>query len=139
MRQLGLFDTNIMPRTEAFEITKNNLKSLLSTGIYTKVACAYSGGKDSTTVLTVLAHLVETKQIPLRPQDVHILFADTRLELPPLYINAMKLLAQLSDRSFNTQIVQAELDHRLLVYILGRGVPPPSKNNSQFAIRNSQF
>jgi DNA sulfur modification protein DndC len=128
MRQLGLFDSAIMPRTQAFEITKNNLQSLLSNGIYPKVACAYSGGKDSTTVLTVLAHLVETKQIPLRPQDVHILFADTRLELPPLYINAMKLLSQLGVRSFNTQVVQAELDHRLLIYILGRGVPPPSNS-----------
>ena len=126
IKQLGLFDSAIMPRTEAYEITKHNMQVLLATGIYSKVAIAYSGGKDSTAVVTAIAHMIEAGDLPIKPQDVHILFADTRLELPPLHINALKLLNQLGDCGFNTEVVQAEIDHRFLVYILGRGVPPPS-------------
>lgn len=126
MKQLGLFDSAIMPQTEAYEITKNNLKQLLSLGIYKKVAVAYSGGKDSTAVVTAIAYMID--ELPINPSDIHILYADTRLELPPLHINAMQLMKQLNERGFNTQVVQAEIDHRFLVYILGRGVPPPSNS-----------
>lgn len=125
-KQLGLFDSSIMPRTEAYEITKQNMQMPLSTGVYSKIAIAYSGGKDSTAVVTAIAHMIQGGDLPISPKDVHILFADTRLELPPLHINAMVILRFLSDRGFNTKIVQAEIDHRFLVYILGRGVPPPS-------------
>lgn len=126
MKQLGLFDSAIMPRTEAYEITKRNMQQLLELGIYSNIAIAYSGGKDSTALVTAIAHMIENGDLPINPSNVHILYADTRLELPPLHINAMKLLRRLGDKGFNTQVVQADLDNRFLVYILGRGVPSPT-------------
>jgi DNA sulfur modification protein DndC len=102
------------------------LRQLLELGIYPKIAIGYSGGKDSTAVVTAIAYMIEKGELPISPKDVHVLYADTRLELPPLHINATMLMKQLSDRGFNCQVVQAEIDKRFLVYILGRGVPPPS-------------
>jgi len=127
-KQLGLFDASKMPRTEAFEITKTNLRNLLDTGIYEKLAIAFSGGKDSTTVLTTVASMVANKELPINPRDISVLYADTRLELPPLHINAMQLMEQLSESGYNCQVVRAPIDKRFLIYILGRGVPPPSNN-----------
>jgi len=65
---------------------------------------------------------------------VPILYADTRQELPPLHTSALNILAALRERLqplFNegclaTRVVLPDLDHRYFVYMLGRGVPPPS-------------
>lgn len=92
---------------------------------YKHWAIAYSGGKDSSATLILIAHLLKTGQID-PPETILAIYADTRQELPPLYNAAMKLLAKLKKQGFDTRIVLPELDHRYFVYILGRGVPPPS-------------
>ncbi|MFG6097870.1 phosphoadenosine phosphosulfate reductase family protein [Leptothoe sp. ISB3NOV94-8A] len=68
---------------------------------------------------------LETGRIP-QPESVTILHADTRQELPPLHNAAMNLLDKLRSQGFDTRVVLPELDHRYFVYMLGRGVPPPS-------------
>jgi len=47
------------------------------------------------------------------------------MELPPLQISAMAVLAELRDRGVSTRVVLPELDDRYFVYMFGRGVPPP--------------
>lgn len=91
---------------------------------YPHWAIAYSGGKDSTTVVTLVAHLIETGAVK-RPQSLSILYADTRMELLPLQAAAFTLLQQCEQRGIQTQIVLPTLDERFFVYMFGRGVPPP--------------
>nr|WP_277882698.1 phosphoadenosine phosphosulfate reductase family protein [Oscillatoria sp. FACHB-1406] len=92
---------------------------------YKHWAIAFSGGKDSSATVTLIAHLIETGQIP-KPESLTVLYADTRQELPPLHSSAMGILEEFRKRGFETRVVLPELDHRYFVYILGRGVPPPS-------------
>jgi DNA sulfur modification protein DndC len=92
---------------------------------YQHVVVAFSGGKDSTTVVTLLLTLIRQGCVPL-PKTLTILYTDTRLELPPLQASAIALLKELEARGVQTQMVLPELDHRFFVYVFGRGVPPPS-------------
>lgn len=88
---------------------------------------SFSGGKDSTTLVTLTLDLIEKGLIP-RPKSLTVMYADTRLELPPLHSSAMQILFEVERRGWNTEVVMASLDKRFMVYLLGRGVPPP--NNS---------
>lgn len=58
---------------------------------YGNWAIAYSGGKDSSALVTIVVHLIEAGRVP-RPESLTILYADTRMELPPLQLAAMKLM-----------------------------------------------
>jgi DNA sulfur modification protein DndC len=88
-------------------------------------AAAWSWGKDSTTLVTLIAQLINTGQIPA-PDTFTIFAADTRLELIPLWLSAKVIKQQLEERGIRVEIVTAPIDDRFMVYILGRGVPPPS-------------
>lgn len=88
-------------------------------------AAAWSWGKDSTTLVTLIAQLINTGQIP-KPETFTVLCADTRMELTPLWLSAQVIMKQLIERGIDVRVVTADLDDRFLVYILGRGVPPPS-------------
>src|SRR4051812_9634154 len=76
---------------------------------YRHWACAFSGGKDSTLAVTLLVHLLESGRVP-RPETLSVLYADTRMELPPLQASAMKIMASLEQRGIRTQVVLPELD-----------------------------
>lgn len=121
--QLTLFDDTKLSQSEAVELTEMYLRDYFQR--YKHICLAFSGGKDSSTLVTCVLHLIEQGKIP-RPQHLTVVFADTRMELPPLYISAMSLLKEVERRGFQTKIAIAPLDLRMLVYILGRGVPPPS-------------
>lgn len=98
-------------------------------------AVAWSGGKDSTATLTLLINLIEEGRIA-RPKTMSVFYADTRQELTPLQISAEQIMAQLATRDWITvEVVRAELDKRFLVYILGRGVPPPNNNTFRWCTR----
>jgi DNA sulfur modification protein DndC len=86
---------------------------------------AYSGGKDSSAVVTFVAWAIREGLIP-RPESVTVEYADTRQEYPVLYSTAMSLLAALERDGMNTLVVTPPLDDRFYVYMLGYGVPPPS-------------
>ena len=86
-------------------------------------AFAWSGGKDSTTTLTVILYLLDAGLIQ-PPRSITVFYADTRLELTPLAIAAQRMMQQLRDKGITVRIVMAEMDERFMVYMLGRGVPP---------------
>ncbi|MBO0782279.1 MAG: phosphoadenosine phosphosulfate reductase family protein, partial [Ktedonobacteraceae bacterium] len=81
-------------------------------------------GKDSTTVVTLVAHLLASGQL-MAPETLTVLYADTRMELPPLQAAAMHVLSELQRRDIQIQVVLPALDERYFVYMFGRGVPPP--------------
>lgn len=97
-------------------------------------AIAWSGGKDSSALLTLIVHLIEVGRIA-PPKTLTVFYADTRQELPPLAIAAKAIMAQLSARGIRCEVVTAPLDKRFLVYILGRGVPPPNNNTLRWCTR----
>jgi len=75
--------------------------------------------------VTLVAWAIRAGRIPA-PESLTVMYADTRMELPPLQRTAMQLLAGLKRDGFETQVVLPEMDKRFFVYILGYGVPPPS-------------
>lgn len=121
--QPSLFDSERMDFKGALELTEASLKGYARE--YRHWAIAYSGGKDSSALVTVVVHLLEEKRVPW-PQTLTVLYADTRMELPPLQASAMQMLATLEKRGIRTRQVLPPLDDRYFVYMLGRGVPPPS-------------
>ena len=95
---------------------------------------AWSGGKDSSATLTLIAHLLDAGRLA-RPKSLTVFYADTRQELPPLAIAAGRIMRQLEERGIRCEVVRAPLDKRFLVYILGRGVPPPNNNTLRWCTR----
>jgi DNA sulfur modification protein DndC len=87
---------------------------------YKHWAVAYSGGKDSSATVTVILYLIKSGRIA-PPESLTVLYADTRMELPPLHACAMRLLRELEASGARTQIVLPALDDRMFVYMFGRG------------------
>jgi len=122
-RQATLFDGMRLTVDQAVEQSLENLRWYGER--YQHWAVAYSGGKDSSATVTFVAWAIRRGLVPA-PDSLTVLYADTRLELPPLYATAMDLMAKLSTQGFETRVVLPEIDDRFLVYILGYGVPPSS-------------
>ena len=98
-------------------------------------AIAWSGGKDSTATLTLIVHLIEAGRLT-PPKTLTVYYADTRQELTPLAIAAADTMARLARFPWiRLRVVTAPLDRRFLVYILGRGVPPPNNNTLRWCTR----
>ena len=121
--QLNIFGTEPITVASSIELTIASLKEYGSR--HEHWAAAWSWGKDSTTVVTLVTQLINTGQIPA-PKSFTIFAADTRMELIPLWLSAQVIKKQLEERGVKVEIVTAPIDDRYLVYILGRGVPPPS-------------
>jgi DNA sulfur modification protein DndC len=119
-----LFGTiNRMTMAESIELT---LQSMRAYGPeHAHWAIAFSGGKDSSATVTLIAWALD-KGLIERPQSLTVFYADTRLELLPLAHAAMGILDKLRQSGVNVRIVTAPLDKRFFVYMFGRGVPPPN-------------
>jgi DNA sulfur modification protein DndC len=122
-RQPTLFDGARMLLPDALELTAQSLNAFGA--LYDHWAIAFSGGKDSSATVAAVVHLIETGRVRA-PQSLTVLMSDTRMELPPLFITAMTILAELRARGVKTQVVMPTMEDRFFVYMLGRGVPPPS-------------
>ena len=123
MRQQSLFQDQRLDLDGAIELS---LDSLAAYGQrYRHWAVAYSGGKDSTATVTFVAWAIASGRVPA-PASLSVLYADTRMELPPLQQAAMRLLEQLRTAGFDTRVVLPPMDDRFYVYMLGYGVPPPT-------------
>ena len=90
---------------------------------YQHWAIAFSGGKDSSTVVTLVAHLIESGRVAA-PESLTVLYADTRLELTPLQLCAQGIMEHLRARGMKALTVLPEMNDRFFVYMLGRGVQP---------------
>jgi DNA sulfur modification protein DndC len=112
-----------MPVGDCVERTLANM--LAVAGRYEHWIIAYSAGKDSATVVTLVVTLIEMGALP-RPRTITVMYADTRMELPPLQAAAREMMQRLRHMGVNVVEVCAPMDDRFFVYMLGRGVPPPS-------------
>lgn len=121
-RQASLWEDQRLTLAGAIDLTAASLRAYGAA--YRHWCVAYSGGKDSTATVTLVAHLLATGAVPA-PETLTILYADTGMELPPLHLSALAILAALRERGVATRVVRPPLDRRFFVYMLGRGVPPP--------------
>lgn len=127
-----LFGETRLRYDEAMSMT---IDSMRAWGQQHKVwVIAWSGGKDSTTLLTVVLHLLSEKLLE-PPERLIVCYADTRMELPPLAHVAQTLITRLKDEGIEVRTVMAPMDKRFFVYMLGRGVPPPNNNTFRWCTR----
>lgn len=132
-RQPTLFEgSKRLAYDDAIELTLQSLNAYGPTHKHWGIA--WSGGKDSSATLTLILHLIDTGQLAA-PETLSVYYADTRQELPPLAIAAARIMEQMADRGIRCEVVRAPLDKRFLVYILGRGVPPPNNNTLRWCTR----
>lgn len=131
-RQPTLFEGARIQMNEAIELTIASLEAYGSTRKHW--AIAWSGGKDSTALLTIVLWLILSKRVSA-PKTLTINYADTRMELTPLWLSAAAIREELEDKrealaelgcELRIEVVTAPLDKRFLVYMLGTGVPPPN-------------
>lgn len=135
--QMALFERGArLQMNESIEMTIASLEAYMER--YDHVAIAYSGGKDSTSLVTMVVWLILSGKIKA-PKTLRVFYADTRQELLPLAITAMRVREKLEEHTealaalgctLSFEVVMAPLDRLFLVYMLGRGVPPP--NNQTF-------
>jgi DNA sulfur modification protein DndC len=98
----------------------------------------YSMGKDSSTLVTLLAWLksvadgyemkpewLEGVERIVWPERIIAVNCDTKMENPALLDCARAIISELGEVGIETIIVQPKLEHRFFVYMLGRGIPPP--------------
>ncbi len=121
--QPTLFDGARMLLPDALELTAESLRAYGA--LYDHWAIAFSGGKDSSATVAAVIHLIQTGRVKA-PASLTVLMSDTRMELPPLFSTAMTILSEVRARGFTAQLVQPVMEDRFFVYMLGRGVPPPS-------------
>lgn len=127
MNQIDIFAAGAhrLQMTDSIDLTIQSLMAYGSSHDHWGVA--WSGGKDSTATLTLLIYLIDTGKIP-RPKTLAVFYADTRQELLPLAAAARGIMDELEERGIQVETVMAPMDDRFMVYILGRGVPPPNNN-----------
>lgn len=122
-RQPTFFDNTRMTLQEAIELTAQSLNAYGPD--FDHWAIAYSGGKDSSATVAAVVHLIKTGRVKA-PRSLTVCYADTRMELPPLHKAAMAMLDELRSLGITVIIVLPPMEKRFYVYMLGRGVPPPS-------------
>lgn len=132
-RDLSLFEGGArLQMTESIELT---IQSMQAYGPqHDHWVFAWSGGKDSTTAVTLILFLIASGQIKA-PKRITVLYADTRQELTPLAVAAQEIMECLEERGICCRVVRAPLEKRFLPYILGRGVPPPNNNTLRWCTR----
>lgn len=90
----------------------------------------YSGGKDSSAVLTLVFNaLLEIKE---RHKPVEIINCDTGVEIPTISkyvkttLRALRLESASLNLPFKVTVAKPKLDDRFFVKVIGRGYPPPT-------------
>lgn len=145
--QLPLFKAGHRPRPTRGQMTDSirlTTESLTTYGAaHDHWVIAWSGGKDSTVLVTLVVWLILSGQVP-PPKTLTVLYADTRLELLPLWLSAASIREELLDKAdalaalgceLRVETVMAPLDKRFLPYVLGRGVPPPNNGTLRWCTR----
>ncbi|WP_254913705.1 phosphoadenosine phosphosulfate reductase domain-containing protein [Sphingobium sp. Z007] len=113
-------------RAAVGECVEKTVANMLAHAVdYEHWIIAYSGGKDSSCAVTLIVTLIQCGAIPA-PKTLTVMYADTRMELPPLQAAARVMMDRLRAMGITVMEVVAPMDDRFYVYMFGRGVPPPS-------------
>lgn len=85
-------------------------------------SASFSGGKDSSTMVTWVEYLRRTGQIQI--ETPRLVRSDTGVEETALIDCAERLTDRLEESEWECAVVQPEVHERLYTQILGRGLPP---------------
>ncbi len=120
----------VFPTKNKIEQIKDEIKNVYCTDRIPWII-AYSGGKDST--MTVQIVLEAISEINNFKKEIHILYADTKVEPPPVINNAKNFLKKINiwakekNLSIITKILYPELKDSFFVLMLGKGYLPPTR------------
>lgn len=104
---------------------------------YEAVCLGFSGGKDSTTMATVMEHLFTTGKVPT-PKTRILAQVDTTVELPPLHANSLGIAAELKRRGWTIITRRPKPRERLWVQMLGKGLPPANQRGNWWCTRSTK-
>lgn len=102
--------------------------------LHDHVRVAFSGGKDSGTLVTLAAWAIETGKVR-RPRTLALDQSDTLQELAPLVHASEAIRRQCEEMGWAVNIVSPEQDKGLWVNVLGRGVVPPNSMTARWCTR----
>lgn len=132
MRSLSLFETDRLSLEEAIDLTSQSLREYGER--YRHWVLAFSGGKDSTGLVSLIMHLLKTGRLS-SPETLTVLMSDTRQEFIPLRTGAIETLKAAETHGAIVKVVEPPLDSRMYVYMLGRGVPPANNKFLRWCTR----
>lgn len=118
--------------TECINTSLAELKRLRA--LHDHWGVAWSVGKDSTTLATLVAWAIDAGHIE-RPRSLKLVRSDTRQELAPLNHAAETLEREFAERGWSLVTVEPEQDRGLWVNVLGRGVVPPNSMTARWCTR----
>ena len=95
-RQGSLFQSERAQMTDSIRRTVEMLNEYGPR--YRRWRIAWSGGKDSTAVVTLIIWLIASGRVKAPVDGLEILYADTRMELPPLWLAAQDIRWDLEER-----------------------------------------
>lgn len=84
--------------------------------------CSYSGGKDSTSLVTWLEYLRRVGWI--NPSHPRLVLSDTGVEYPSLQLTTELMMKLLTAHGWECAVVRPAIKEKLYNQIFGRGVPP---------------
>lgn len=100
MRNLLLWEDQRLLLEQAIELSAQSINRYAS---YPHWTVSFSGGKDSTAVVALLAHLLDTGRVQ-PPESITVLYSDTRMELPSLSIAARQVLAGIPENRIGLSV-----------------------------------
>ena len=95
------------------------------------LAIAYSGGKDSTALLILIAETV-ARSFNDRVK-LHVVYSDTNLELPPLVeaafanLGHFRKFCERHDINYVVHLTERPKEQSFWVLMIGKGYPPPNR------------
>jgi DNA sulfur modification protein DndC len=91
---------------------------------------SYSGGKDSTSLVTWLEWLRRSGQVKIK--QPRLVLSDTGVEYPFLQEIAQKLMSRLQECGWECTEVRPRVEEKLYCQIFGRGLSPVHPGNRKF-------
>ena len=94
----------------------------------------FSGGKDSTTILSLIYVAVSKLELEQRHKHVYVISSDTLVETPMVVDMFKSVLDQINkkakelDLPFSAHQVQPKMDQTFWSNLLGKGYPAPTQN-----------
>lgn len=102
--QSQLFEGKRIQMNESFELTFQSINAYGP--LYDHWCIAWSGGKDSTATVTFICWAIKSGKVKA-PKSLTVMYADTRLELTPLYFSAQMIILELKEMGIEVRVVMA--------------------------------